>query len=180
MTSTELRPTQPLKPCPFCGGDRLVVTGTARLDIEAHPEWADDPDAFAYTVHCTSCACDGPWFKSAGNAEHHWNGIPGTWQAARPQPPVGSIEAGAVKNLVDTWDQDAYDDGEWREESADWAERAIKVLRALAENRPPKSMLCACRDPQSHHVGGQGKCTNSDCPCVIYTRGTITEQEERQ
>lgn len=71
----ELPPAQQLKPCPFDGGTRLVVCKTLR---DGYPVGDDDPDAYAFNVHCTSCACDGPWKKSQGGAELFWNGLPGT------------------------------------------------------------------------------------------------------
>lgn len=74
MNRVELRPNGILKPCPFDGGKRLVIVKTERFP---DPE-PDEPDAYAYNVHCTSCAADGPWQKSQSGAELFWNGIPGT------------------------------------------------------------------------------------------------------
>lgn len=37
----------------------------------------------------------------------------------------------ALSALSSEWDDDASEDGEWREEAADWAEKAIKSLRTL-------------------------------------------------
>jgi hypothetical protein len=67
-------PTSALRTCPFDGGSRLHVIRTARYD----GEYVDDietPDFYAYHVHCTSCAADGPWQKSQSSAELFWNGI---------------------------------------------------------------------------------------------------------
>lgn len=75
---TLLKPIESLKSCPFDGGKHLVVIKTERYDIANHPEWADDPDAYAYNVHCITCAADGPWKKSQSGCERFWNGIPGT------------------------------------------------------------------------------------------------------
>lgn len=77
----ETRPSQPLKPCPFDGGTRLVIARTPRYD-NVEP---NDPDGYAYVVHCTTCAADGPWKKSQSGAEEFWNGIPGT-QRGGPLP----------------------------------------------------------------------------------------------
>lgn len=58
---------EPLKNCPFCGGkpkpDKELITGRKDGDI----------DAWAYYVRCISCACQGPWFKTEGNAIRFWN-----------------------------------------------------------------------------------------------------------
>lgn len=75
---TEIRPVGPLKPCPFDGGVRLVIVRTERYDLVTHPRWEEDPDVYAFNVHCTSCAAEGPWKKSQSAAEQIWNGLPGT------------------------------------------------------------------------------------------------------
>ena len=31
------------------------------------------PDAYVYWVQCRSCAAQGPWFKTEGNAIRGWN-----------------------------------------------------------------------------------------------------------
>lgn len=76
--ATRLKPIESLKPCPFDGGTRLIIFQTARYDLDKFSEWEHDPDAYAYNVHCLTCAADGPWKKSQGAAEQFWNGIPGT------------------------------------------------------------------------------------------------------
>jgi hypothetical protein len=73
----ETTPFSDLKPCPFDAGTRLVLVKTYRYGVEP-AGGGDDSEAYAYNVHCTSCAADGPWKKSAGDAERMWNGIPGT------------------------------------------------------------------------------------------------------
>lgn len=88
LRQTNLRVVGPLKLCPFDGGTRLVVVRTERYDMAAHPEWADDPDGYAYNVHCTTCACEGPWKKSQSGAEQFWNGVPGT-ERGGPLPTEG-------------------------------------------------------------------------------------------
>jgi hypothetical protein len=80
LTTTDqqrLQPQTELKPCPFDGGTRLVVFQTPRFDGEYVSE-EETPDFYAYNVHCTTCAADGPWKKSQSSAEQFWNGIPGT------------------------------------------------------------------------------------------------------
>ena len=69
MTATSEEPCT-AAPCPFCGGRRLVLAGTLR---DGYAKRVDDPDAFAYTVRCLSCAAEGPWWKRKGNALRGWN-----------------------------------------------------------------------------------------------------------
>jgi len=53
-----------LLPCPFCGGDRPYLSKTLR---------DGEPDAYAHFVVCHSCACQGGWAKTEGNARRNWN-----------------------------------------------------------------------------------------------------------
>jgi len=56
-----------MKACPFCGGKPL-------LNKRLREGCADgEPDAWAYFVICRSCAAQGPWYKSPGNAERFWD-----------------------------------------------------------------------------------------------------------
>jgi Lar family restriction alleviation protein len=56
-----------LLPCPFCGGMPM-------RDKQLRDGCADgEPDAWAYLVRCRACACEGPWFKTRGNADDAWN-----------------------------------------------------------------------------------------------------------
>lgn len=55
-------------PCPFCGSAYVFITQTLRDGCQA-----GEPDAYAYSVRCGSCAAEGPWFKMPGNAERGWN-----------------------------------------------------------------------------------------------------------
>ena len=57
-------------PCPFCGGTRTLLDRALRGGYQQAQE---DPDAWAYTVRCLSCAATGPWFKREGNAVRSWN-----------------------------------------------------------------------------------------------------------
>lgn len=59
-----------LLPCPFCGGEG--ISEKQLRDGFEHDR--DDPDAYAYTVRCRSCAAEGGWSKSShGGAAILWN-----------------------------------------------------------------------------------------------------------
>ncbi len=58
---------EPLKPCPFCGGGPIHEKSLRDGCRE------DEPDAWAWYVRCRSCAAQGPWFKTPGNAVRFWN-----------------------------------------------------------------------------------------------------------
>lgn len=56
-----------LLPCPFCQGQ-------PRRDRTLRDGCEDgEPDAWAYFVRCISCAAQGGWAKTPGNADRHWN-----------------------------------------------------------------------------------------------------------
>jgi len=57
------------KKCPFCGGD----TNIDKILRDGYEKYPDDPDAFAYVVRCISCAAEGGWAKTEGNAIRNWN-----------------------------------------------------------------------------------------------------------
>ena len=57
--------------CPFCGGDRPYLSQTLRDGYEG--KYEHDPDAYAYYIVCHSCACQGGWAKTQGNAARNWN-----------------------------------------------------------------------------------------------------------
>ena len=60
--------TNPL-PCPFCGGH-------PRLDKtlrDGYEDFKNDPDAYAYSLRCVSCAATGGWAKSESGAIMRWN-----------------------------------------------------------------------------------------------------------
>jgi Lar family restriction alleviation protein len=54
-------PVTTLLRCPFCGGDGLPDSVIA-----------DNGEA-RYFIRCRSCACEGPWARSATGAIHWWN-----------------------------------------------------------------------------------------------------------
>jgi len=89
-----VKPSSTLKPCPFDGGTRLVIERTPRFPGEPGP---NEDDFYAYNVHCTTCACEGPWRKSQGGAEQLWNGIPGT---LRGGPLPGTTDTHVVEDIV--------------------------------------------------------------------------------
>lgn len=67
-------PTDPLKPCPWCGPGpdhppELEATGT----------WTGGT---TYNVRCPCCECEGPWAKSEGAATGVWNRRAGADAAA--------------------------------------------------------------------------------------------------
>ena len=62
-----------LSHCPFCGHHRIYMLKEARYDLEAHPEWETDSDAYAYYATCGGCAAQGPWRKHPNNAARAWN-----------------------------------------------------------------------------------------------------------
>src|SRR3990167_3935570 len=76
MSDWRGEPTEPLKPCPFCGGVSPYLTRVPRFpELEANYEVQQQAEAFeteigryAYTVVCSSCACEGGWGKSRGSA----------------------------------------------------------------------------------------------------------------
>lgn len=47
--------------CPFCGG---------KATMQSQPHDEIDTEFFAM---CLCCACEGPWFKTSGNAIREWN-----------------------------------------------------------------------------------------------------------
>lgn len=55
-------------PCPFDGG-RPWLSRVERAGYAEHP---DEPDRWAYSVRCVSCAAAGPWQKSATGALRWW------------------------------------------------------------------------------------------------------------
>lgn len=66
-----------LKVCPYCGGE-------GRLDKDfrfprynfLRKLWArvlNEPEIWAYTILCRSCAATGGWAKTKGNAIRNWN-----------------------------------------------------------------------------------------------------------
>ena len=57
-------------PCPFCGGESGVIERTLRGGFE---NIRDDPDAWAYSVRCGSCAAEGGWSKGKSGALRCWN-----------------------------------------------------------------------------------------------------------
>jgi hypothetical protein len=59
----------PLLPCPFCGGQPIPEKALR----DGYADCQDDPDAYAYTVRCRSCAAEGGWAKSATSAARWWN-----------------------------------------------------------------------------------------------------------
>jgi Lar family restriction alleviation protein len=63
-----------LKPCPFCGGEGVPAS---------KPHSSSDT---AYFIRCTSCACEGPWFKTPGNAVQFWNTRVFVQKKQRPAP----------------------------------------------------------------------------------------------
>jgi Lar family restriction alleviation protein len=56
-----------MKPCPFCAGQGMLAKSLRDGCQDG------EPDAWAHFVRCRSCGAQGPWFKSAGNAERYWN-----------------------------------------------------------------------------------------------------------
>ncbi len=75
MSGEPTRPTvSDMLPCPFCGG-RAYVARTDRFP-EAPPD--NDPDRFAYSGRCVTCAAQGPWNKTSREAAiRDWNKRPG-------------------------------------------------------------------------------------------------------
>lgn len=49
-----------LLPCPFCGGKG--VPDTVEALRETH-----------HFIRCLSCACEGPWARSASGSAYWWN-----------------------------------------------------------------------------------------------------------
>ena len=52
-----------LKPCPFCGGTRLLICMAPRFN---QPLTSYVPEGRAYFVSCTSCTAQGPSTKGPG------------------------------------------------------------------------------------------------------------------
>lgn len=50
-----------LKPCPFCGGEAVIVDGTQPRNIGK------------FSVVCGMCFCATPWEINQENAEFTWN-----------------------------------------------------------------------------------------------------------
>ncbi len=59
-----LKPDE-IKSCLFCGGDEVTLRCIWHLN-RLMPCWK-------YVIVCSSCAAQGGWAKSAGNALHNWN-----------------------------------------------------------------------------------------------------------
>lgn len=70
-----------LLPCPFCGGDGIPDKTLRKGRSIAEAE------AFAHFIVCRSCATQGPWYKTPGNAARSWNMRAGA-------QPAGEREAG--------------------------------------------------------------------------------------
>ena len=62
-----------LLPCPFCHGQLVSIDKVLRT---GYADCVDDPDAYAWTVWCFSCAAVGPWGKSQSSAIRGWNRFP--------------------------------------------------------------------------------------------------------
>lgn len=61
------QPVIELLACPFCGGEGV-------RDRKLRDGYRDgEPEAWAYFVRCRCCACEGPWYKTVGNADKAWN-----------------------------------------------------------------------------------------------------------
>lgn len=54
-------PKLTLLACPFCGG-----AGVWDAETDTNGEGS-------YCVRCQSCACQGPWWRTLGNALSAWN-----------------------------------------------------------------------------------------------------------
>jgi hypothetical protein len=70
---------EPLRECPFCDGDKPYPVKVLR---DGYANFPNDPDAYAHTIRCRSCAAEGGWAKSATGAVRNWN--------RRSQPAAGS------------------------------------------------------------------------------------------
>lgn len=54
--------------CPHCGGDAVL-----RRDLRnGYENSRKDKDAWAYYAFCVSCAAQGGWAKTTGNAVRNW------------------------------------------------------------------------------------------------------------
>lgn len=78
--------------CPFCGG---APRGT-RVLRDGYETCPGDPDAWAYTMVCTSCAAEGGWAKTHAGAVRHWN----------LRVPVQDSAARKLLERWADWDQD--------------------------------------------------------------------------
>ncbi len=53
--------------CPFCGGEGIPSKDLRDGCLDG------EPDAYAHYVRCRSCAAQGGWTKTPGNAVRLWN-----------------------------------------------------------------------------------------------------------
>ncbi|MHB1097827.1 MAG: Lar family restriction alleviation protein [Gemmatimonadaceae bacterium] len=86
-----------LRSCPFCGcSDHLRIDRTLR---DGYTMQTEDPDAFAFNIHCPSCAATGGWAKSEAGARRWWNmraRLSETREAGeerKPRAPLGTCTA---------------------------------------------------------------------------------------
>lgn len=78
MTNRDEMTADDLKPCPFCGYARIVVTDCSHGVVGR-----------VFFARCPGCAAEGPWGKSAGMARHLWNSRPGAKADADEEGPHG-------------------------------------------------------------------------------------------
>lgn len=62
--------SEELKACPFCGGEAYIEK---KWNGKSPIIKSDD---YQYFAVCRSCACEGPWRKTEGNAIREWNTRP--------------------------------------------------------------------------------------------------------
>ena len=65
-----------MKPCPFCGGNNVVVRQFVHVPESLLDDAMPDADRYAWVVTCSGCAADGPWRKSEPAAVYAWNRRP--------------------------------------------------------------------------------------------------------
>jgi len=72
-TRAERLPAKGVLACPFCGHIQPVALSILR---SGNGPRSKDPEARAYYLRCTGCACKGPWEKSLSSALRRWNTRP--------------------------------------------------------------------------------------------------------
>lgn len=103
-----------LLPCPFCGGDDIL------LDFE-HPVYAGNGREF--TAKCEDCGCEGPPAKDPRDG---WNMRPDTKEGANLQRTTGQHLHGR-----DNTDLDLYDVCYWRKRANNTQQLKAEIAAIL-------------------------------------------------
>lgn len=137
-----------LRSCPFCGcSDHLRIDRTLR---DGYTMQTEDPDAFAFNIHCPSCGATGGWAKSESGARRWWNMREWKPGASRLEGEGRDAER-LAKAVLDLWDSrpavianDAAYFAQIARQDAK-REKVLELARAIAPASSPQPTT-TCRD----------------------------------